>query len=209
MKFTTHRNSILVLLILHVVGLVGISIPQTKDLVLSLSPINLFIGFLLLLVSEFKDKRSLLTFILIAFAIGFGSELVGVHTGILFGNYSYGANLGIKFMEVPLIIGINWAVLAITSASLTEKLIENLSVKVLANTVLMVFFDFVMEPVAMKSDFWSWHNDEIPFYNYVCWFFVALLLQLIYLIFFKIKSNIVFKSLFIIQLVFFTLLNLF
>lgn len=209
MKFTTHRNSILVLLILHVVGLVGISIPQTKDLVLSLSPINLFIGFLLLLVSEFKDKRSLLTFILIAFAIGFGSELVGVHTGILFGNYSYGANLGIKFMEVPLIIGINWAVLAITSASLTEKLIENLSVKVLANTVLMVFFDFVMEPVAMKSDFWSWHNDQIPFYNYVCWFFVALLLQLIYLIFFKIKSNIVFKSLFIIQLVFFTLLNLF
>lgn len=209
MKFATHRNSILVLAILHVVGLVGILIPQTKDLVLSLSPINLFIGFLLLLVSEFKVKRPLLTFIIIAFAIGFGSELVGVHTGILFGNYSYGANLGLKFMEVPLIIGINWAVLAITSASLTEKLTENLSVKVLVNTLLMVFFDFIMEPVAMKSDFWSWHNDEIPFYNYVCWFFVALLLQVIYLFFFKIKSNIVFKSLFIIQLVFFTLLNLF
>jgi putative membrane protein len=209
MKFATHRNIILVLVILHVVGLVGISISQTRELVLSLSPINLFIAFVLLLVSEFKNKKSLLTFILIAFVIGFGSELVGVHTGILFGDYSYGANLGVKFMEVPLIIGINWAVLAITSASLTEKLTENLSIKVLVNTVLMVFFDFIMEPVAMKSDFWSWHNDEIPFYNYVCWFFVALLLQVIYLFFFKIKSNIVFKSLFIIQLVFFTLLNLF
>jgi putative membrane protein len=209
MKFATHRNIILILVILHIVGLVGISIPQTRDLVLSLSPINLFIGFLLLLVSEFNNKRSLLTFILFAFVIGFGSELIGVHTGILFGNYSYGANLGLKFMEVPLIIGINWAVLAITSASLTEKLTEYLSVKVLVNTVLMVFFDFIMEPVAMKSDFWSWHNDEIPFYNYVCWFFIALLLQVIYLIFFKIKSNIVFKSLFIIQLVFFILLNLF
>lgn len=209
MKFATHRNIILVLVILHVVGLVGISISQTRDLVLSLSPINLFIGFLLLLVSEIKNRRLLLIFIVIAFVVGFGSELIGVHTGILFGNYSYGANLGIKLLEVPLIIGINWAVLAITSASLTENLTENKSVKVLLNTLLMVFFDFIMEPVAMKSDFWSWHNDEIPFYNYVCWFFVALLLQVIYLFFFKIKSNIVYKSLFIIQLVFFTLLNLF
>ena len=59
---------------------------------------------------------------LIAFAIGFSAELIGVHSGMLFGNYSYGNNLGLKLAEVPLIIGINWGVLAVTSASITETL---------------------------------------------------------------------------------------
>lgn len=209
MKYATHRNLILLLVILHTVGVVGILVPQTRNLVLSLSSINLFLGFIVLLLSESKNLRSILTFVSIAFIIGFGSELIGVHTGLLFGNYSYGANLGVKFQDVPLIIGVNWAVLVITSGSLTENLTENLWVKVLLNSILMVFFDFIMEPVAMKSDFWSWNNDAIPFFNYVCWFFIALMLQMIYLRFFKIKSNIVYKSLFVIQLVFFTLLNLF
>jgi putative membrane protein len=209
MKLATHRNLIVVLIILHLVGVVGILVPQTRDLVLSLSAINLFLGFIIILLSDRKHLKPILFFSVIAFLVGYGSELIGVHTGILFGNYSYGVNLGIKLMEVPLIIGINWGVLAITSASLTERITNNLFVKIVLNSLLMVFFDFLMEPVAMKSDFWSWQNDEIPFYNYVCWFFVAIVLQIIYLFFLKIKSNIVYKSLFIIQLVFFTLLNLF
>lgn len=208
MKFANHRNLIAVLVILHVVGLIGISFPKTRDLVLSLSPINLFLGFIVLLFSDVKNVRSILIFVFLAFIIGFGSELIGVHTGLLFGEYSYGANLGIKFLDVPLIIGINWAVLAITSSSLSEKLTKNLWVKVIINSLLMVLFDFIMEPVAMKSDFWSWENDVIPFYNYVCWFLVAMVLQVIYLFLFKIESNKVYKSLFFIQLVFFLFLNL-
>ncbi len=208
MKFANHRNLIAVLVILHVVGLIGILLPKTRDLVLSLSPINLFLGFIVLLFSDVKNVRSILIFVSLAFIIGFGSELIGVHTGLLFGEYSYGANLGIKFLDVPLIIGINWAVLAITSSSLSEKLTKNLWIKVIINSLLMVLFDFIMEPVAMKSDFWSWENDVIPFYNYVCWFLVAIVLQVIYLFLFKIESNKVYKSLFFIQLVFFLFLNL-
>jgi putative membrane protein len=121
----------------------------------------------------------------------------------------YGANLGLKLMEVPLIIGINWGVLAITSASLTQRFIDNIFIKIGVNSLLMVFFDFVMEPVAMKSDFWSWENDVIPFFNYVCWFFVATILQVIYLNFFKTSTNKVLNTLFIIQLLFFIILNFF
>jgi putative membrane protein len=108
-----------------------------------------------------------------------------------------------------LIIGINWGVLAITSASLTQKFINNIYIKIGVNSLLMVFFDFIMEPVAMKSDFWSWENDVIPIYNYVCWFFVALILQAIYLNFFKNRTNKVLNALFLIQLLFFTILNFF
>lgn len=209
MKLASHRNLILVLVILHLVGVVGILIPQTRSLVLSLSAINLFLGFIVILLSERKNLTGILVYSLIAFLIGYGSELIGVHTGGLFGNYWYGANLGLKLMEVPLIIGINWGVLAITSASLTQKFVDNIFLKIGINSLLMVFFDFIMEPVAMKSDFWSWENDVIPIYNYVCWFFVALILQAIYLNFFKNRTNKVLNALFLIQLLFFTILNFF
>jgi putative membrane protein len=209
MKLASHRNLIFVLIILHLVGVVGILIPQTRNLVLSLSSINLFLGFIVILLSERKNLTGILVFSLIAFLIGYGSELIGVHTGALFGNYWYGANLGLKLMEVPLIIGINWGVLAITSASLTQKFINNIYIKIGVNSLLMVFFDFIMEPVAMKSDFWSWENDVIPIYNYVCWFFVSLILQAIYLNFFKNRTNKVLNALFLIQLLFFTILNFF
>jgi putative membrane protein len=208
MKLASHRNLILVLVILHLVGIVGILIPQTRNLVLPLSAINLFLGFIVILLSDRKNITGLLVFSLIAFLIGYGSELIGVHTGALFGNYWYGANLGLKLMEVPLIIGVNWGVLAVTSASLTEKITDKLSVRIVLNSFLMVFFDFIMEPVAMKSDFWSWENNEIPLYNYICWFVVSLIIQFILLFFFKFESNKVFKSLFMIQLIFFLILNL-
>jgi putative membrane protein len=208
MKLASPRNLILVLVILHLVGVVGILIPQTRNLVLPLSAINLFLGFIVILLSDRKNITGLLVFSLIAFLIGYGSELIGVHTGALFGNYWYGANLGLKLMEVPLIIGVNWGVLAVTSASLTEKITDKLSVRIVLNSFLMVFFDFIMEPVAMKSDFWSWENNEIPLYNYICWFVVSLIIQFILLFFFKFESNKVFKSLFMIQLIFFLILNL-
>lgn len=204
MKVSSHPTLIItILIVLYVVGLVGILFPQTRGVVLPLSSVNLFLGFLLLSYSEKKSLKSLLIFMAIAFVIGFCSELIGVQTGILFGNYSYGTNLGIKFIGVPLIIGLNWAVLTVTSASITEGLSENIVLRVVINSLIMVLFDFVMEPVAMKFDFWSWHSNEIPVYNYVCWFLISVILQFIYLTYFTIKSNIVYKTLFIVQFLFF------
>lgn len=210
MKVSSHPTLIItILIILYVVGLVGILLPQTRGVVLPLSSVNLFLGFLLLSYSEKKSLKSLLIFMAIAFIIGFCSELIGVQTGILFGNYSYGTNLGIKFIGVPLIIGLNWAVLTVTSASITEGFSENIVFRVVINSLIMVLFDFVMEPVAVKFDFWSWHSNEIPVYNYVCWFLISVILQFIYLTYFTIKSNIVYKTLFIVQFLFFLFLNLF
>lgn len=210
MKVFSHPIWIItILIILYMVGLVGILFPQTRGVVLPLSSVNLFLGFLLLLYSEKKSIKSLLIFMVIAFIIGFCSELIGVQTGILFGNYSYGTNLGIKFIGVPLIIGLNWAVLTVTSASITEGFSENIVFRMVINSLIMVLFDFFMEPVAMKFDFWSWHSNEIPVYNYVCWFLISVILQFIYLTYFTIKSNIVYKTLFIVQFLFFIFLNLF
>ncbi len=198
---------IAILIIFHMVGLIGIMLPDFKQLILSLSFLNLLLAFTVIILAENENKLLLISFLSIAFITGISVELIGVHTGMLFGDYSYGANLGPKLWGVPLVIGINWGVLSITTASITQKINLPVYLKIIVNAFLLVLFDFVMEPVAMKSDFWSWKNDEIPLFNYVCWFFVALILQLIYHWIRKPKSNKVFNALFVIQLLFFIILN--
>jgi putative membrane protein len=44
---------------------------------------------------------------LIIAVAGFFIEAIGVNTGLIFGNYVYKTTLGWKFLETPLIIGVN------------------------------------------------------------------------------------------------------
>jgi putative membrane protein len=141
--------------------------------------------------------------------VGIAVELIGTKTGLLFGDYSYGKNLGIKISGVPIVIGINWAILIISSASITNRLHVSVLLKIILSAFLMTFLDVLMEPVAIESDFWNWTNNSIPFYNYLCWFFISLLLNYLYFTFNLVKSNKVYDALFIIMLVFFSLLNIF
>lgn len=39
----------------------------------------------------------------------------------------------------------------------------------------MTAIDFIMEPVAIRHQFWRWNSGQIPLFNYVSWFSVALL----------------------------------
>jgi putative membrane protein len=207
MKVIQNKYLIAILIIFHMVGLVGIMLPNFKDLILSLSFLNLLLAFVVILLGEDESKPILMKFLLVAFVIGLTVELIGVHTGLLFGDYKYGLNLGPKLWDVPLVIGINWGVLTVTAASATHSLKLPHTLKIILNAFILVIFDFVMEPVAMKSDFWSWNNNSIPFFNYVCWFFIAVILQLIYFAMRKRNSNKVFNALFFIQFIFFIILN--
>jgi putative membrane protein len=47
-------------------------------------------------------------------------EVVGVKTGLIFGEYKYGSTLGIKLFEVPLIIGFNWVFVILGSISISR-----------------------------------------------------------------------------------------
>ena len=104
-----ERKSFLVTLIvlLHVVGALGTLIPLTRTLVVSLTPLNLLMSSVLLILAEDNQKKAVF-FLICCFVIGFSAEVLGVKTGILFGDYQYGETLGVKLWEVPLVIGLNW-----------------------------------------------------------------------------------------------------
>jgi putative membrane protein len=198
----------IILLILYVVGAVGMLMPSTRAWFVQLSALNLAISFIALIASRKAKPLSFLVFLSIAFVIGIGVELIGVHTSYLFGSYYYGDSLGWKWYGVPLIIGLNWGILTVTSSAIIHRFQFNKHIEAILAAVLMVLFDYILEPVAIKLDYWQWTEGQIPVYNFICWLGVSYVLQWIYQRMKLAEVNKVAESLFLMMFIFFTLLML-
>lgn len=78
-----------------------------------------------------------------------------------------------QIVAVPVIIALNWAVLILASYAWAEKISRHPVLRVLAGLSLIVLFDIVLEPVAMKLDFWQWESGQVPLRNYIAWGVIA------------------------------------
>ncbi len=194
-----------IVILFHLVGSIGLAIPDTKSYFLSLSPYNLLLSFIIVIVSSQVKSLRFYVFILFVFLTGYFVEWIGVHTHYLFGNYKYGSNLGFKILDIPLIIGVNWVVLILVSHSISLKIVKHNIFTPIIASLLMVGLDFLIEPVAIKSDYWSWENNQIPLYNYVCWFLISFLIHIFYQKNKLTEQNSVYNCLYIVLVVFFTL----
>lgn len=197
-----------VLIVLYTVGIVGFCIPELKETMLPISGTILYLTTIGVVLSS-RDILKNLLFLFIAFCIGFSAEVIGVKTGILFGDYSYGTNLGYKFSGVPIVIGLLWGVLAVGSASCVAQFPILKKQAPFVAALLMLGVDYIMEPVAIASDFWSWNGAAIPIWNYICWFGIAWILQIILKRGLFLESNKVFNLVFLLITLFFSLLNLY
>jgi len=163
---------------------------------------------LLMLKSQTAWNKGLIIFTLGAVLFGFFIEVAGVNSGIIFGKYIYGEILGIQFFNTPVLIGLNWFLLTYSAGCLIERVKTGRLLKALLTTVLLVLFDYFLEPVAIKHDFWSWHNGNIPDQNYIGWFGSSLLICLLFQFTDWPKGNKVAAMVFIIQFVFFLVQNI-
>lgn len=225
--FTLQNIALFIVLLFHVSGAIGILFTDHKQWFISNTPLNLLLSAALLFITQKQKNSAFFLLILVCGVTGFLAEVIGTSTGLLFGNYKYGNVLGFKVKDVPLLIGVNWFVavycVGIISSQMqawsNKKLIEmdaTISNKtktlsfIFDGAILATFFDFIMEPVAVKLGFWQWLGDgSIPFYNYVCWFVISALLLLVFRLLSFNKHNPLAVHLFIIQLLFFLLLRLF
>jgi len=114
--------------------------------------------------------------------IGWGIEVVGVRTGMVFGRYSYGAPLGLGEFGVPFIIGMNWATLVYCMANLLAPLPYPAWAKSLLTGLLLAGYDALMEPAAIKLGFWRWANGSVDLQNYPAWFATGSVLAGLYFI---------------------------
>ncbi len=179
MERKNNQISVLIVVVTYLVGIVGFRIPQTKPLFLWMVPFHLLLVFGLQMWQHPKWNRGFGIFLALGYLVSFFAEYVGVHTGLLFGNYQYGPVLGLKLNAVPLMIGINWLLLAYSTFSVASYALKNNWTIVIVSSLLMVAMDFLIEPVAINLNFWSWQDNVIPLFNYVCWFWVAMVVNLV------------------------------
>lgn len=205
-RFSRLNIAKVIIIALHLVGIVGLSIPEYQELFLSLTPAQLLSSLVLILIFHRGWNDAFPVYAAAAFWIGFGSEIIGIHTGYLYGDYVYGPTLGPKLWEVPIIIGVNWFILSYLTGTLFHK-IPNDYYAALLGAVAMTALDYIIEPVAVALDFWAWKLDIIPIENYVGWLGVSFLIQLIYRKAHFEKSNPIAATLLMALIVFFTVLN--
>lgn len=197
-----------IVFILHAVGIAGTLWMPTRALTLSLTSINLLLTALLIVYSHPGTLKTLMKFLAITFIIGYGVEVLGVHTGFPFGSYVYGETLGWKVLQVPLIIGVNWFLLSYTFGMLVKPL-KNAYLQVLLAAVGMVALDVLIEHVAMRLDYWSWEGGQIPWSNYLGWLAVSLVVQLIFVKLRFSTANTLSWPVFIAQLLYFAFVFIF
>ena len=163
------------------------------------------VAFLLFYNVEHSKPKITAWYLLFLF-LGYTVEWLGVHKGIIFGNYSYGSALGIGIDEVPLAIAFAWPMVSLMSINLFSGFKLPLIVFVFLVAFVSTMFDYLMEPAAVFLNYWTW-DENIPVSNYLAWFilsggmaFAGKRLGL-----FRVRSEGLIHSLFFAQIVFFIL----
>jgi len=165
---------IIIIVLFHTVGLIGLSMPSFRPLFLQLVPWHILLMLIVIIASHRPLDYRILLLALFVFIVGYVAEWIGVHKNWLFGNYSYGETLGLKFYDIPLIIGVNWFLLVYSSGVLMQQLrIRNVFSRVITGAIILVLLDLLIEPVAVKLDYWHWANNTIPLSNYAGWFLLS------------------------------------
>jgi putative membrane protein len=172
-KYLRSRNLVPILILYFSVGLAGMIVPATRGIFQSLTPFSLLASLALLLIhhGKFSARFWLVSFLI--FLAGIAVEIAGVSTGLLFGEYSYGNTLGPKIFHTPVMIGVNWFLLVYSTLSIVDRYIETPYFRAVAAAVLMVVYDFALEPAAIQLDMWTWAGGAVPLQNYLAWFIIA------------------------------------
>lgn len=117
---------------------------------------------------------------LVAFTVGLVSEMIGVNSGLLFGEYRYGTILGLALFGVPIIIGITWAFVTIAAWQLVSFSTFGNGAKIVLAAGVIVLFDLLLEQFATAFGLWQWAGGVIPLKNYITWLVVSGVLLSIY-----------------------------
>jgi len=195
------------ILIFYLVGILGFLIPVTRDLFVGITPYALVLNSYLLFIYHSSYTRKTILIFLLIFAIGFLVELIGVNTGLIFGKYVYGRGLGVKVLEVPVLIGVNWLFLTYTTVSITKSMGIGSYKIMLVAPLLMLVYDFILEQVAPKIDMWSWNASTVPLRNYFAWYIIGLCLSGLFVLFKVDSKNPLAAVLFTCQFIFFVFLH--
>jgi len=102
----------------------------------------------------------------------------------------------------------NWVVLTLAANELSLRLTPSPWLAAIVAGIFLAAYDFFIEPVAIKLDYWQWADPTIPVQNYLAWAVIAALISLpLQLLKIRFRSPVLIIYFFA-QLFFFLVLNI-
>lgn len=207
-KRSTVSSGITILTVMYLLYIIGVKTDSLFDVTVKLSPLLLIASLVILLYYQKHWNIRSLTFLFVIFFGGYFVQAVASETKLIYGEIYYGNSLGPKLFDTPVISGVIWILLIYTTGCTIKDLKIGLLSKCILGSIMLVFLDIMIEPVAKQLNFWGWKKDLIPFQNYLAWFIVSFVM---FLYFFNLKAklrNEIAVYLFVILASFFLLLNI-
>lgn len=170
---------------MYVAGLIGLNFSETRSFFQFLTPFHLLssLGILFYFHKDWRSPVPILFFLV--YLGGYLVEVAGVHTGLIFGEYQYETTLGWKVFDVPLMIGVNWLMLVYCYVDILSRWGNKwavshptflLIIRTTIGAILLTTLDYIVEPIAIEQNMWSWANGVPPLQNYLGWLVTSWLL---------------------------------
>lgn len=117
--------------------------------------------------------RSMLVAVTTLAVLALTIETFAVWTGWPYSQFAYHPDLSLKILETtPLLVGLAWPGVLLSSWVLTHRLTNSIT-RVILTTTLLVWYDLLLDPVAVNWGIWSWAEPGgwfgIPVQNYLGW----------------------------------------
>lgn len=114
---------------------------------------------------------------------GLAIEVVGVSTGVPFGEYRYSDSLGAQLFGVPVVVALAWTMMAYPAYVVSEVIGGGTGRAAVVGGWALASWDLFLDPQMVHAGHWQWNASGpalagIPLSNYVAWFLVATIMML-------------------------------
>lgn len=195
-------GAILVIAVLHLVGLFGLNSIGYHTHFEKVASLNLLFSFILIMTFHRPIDGRFFAFCAFAFITGMAAEIAGVNTGWVFGSYYYTSSFGWQIVGVPVIIGVNWILLSYATAVVAYSYFQIVLIRIVSAASFMVLIDLLLERFAIRHHFWVWTSSSPPLYNYISWFIVSIIIQIVAVNLIPDKRNVLARHYLVILLLF-------
>lgn len=171
-----HRAAIVVFLFLCAVAGFGVSQISFSGGMKIGSSISIIIFALPAIVALYKwlgFTRAFTLFIILSL-LAYLFEAGSIITGYPYGFFTYNDSMAYRlFGIVPWNVPFAWVPSVIGSVALAKRYASTFRRQLIGATLLLVMFDFLLDPVAVQLGFWTWQNPgwyyQIPVTNFLGW----------------------------------------
>lgn len=182
------RSVAFVLGVLFAVGVAGHALPEGMPAMRSATPPFLLLAAVLVLIpSVAAGGGRFAAWLAAAFAFAFLLDAAGLAVPTVFGAFAFGPHLGWTCCGVPLLVTLNWVLIMNGAVCVAGRLAPpalgrwRKPLMVLLAGIIAVGFDGLMEPAAIRLDYWHWPDAVgAPAGNYLALFLFAMVFTAIH-----------------------------